>query len=126
MFLKKPFYFRASLLFSVLIAPVVCLANKAASTSVVTSLGESASFSFSRLKFLGAGSCASAACHGNQGAVGAAGSEYPTWAAHDKHARAYDVLLQPRSVNIMSRLGRANAHEDTQCLSCHAHPRYDN
>ncbi len=76
---------------------------------------------FDTPRFLGAGSCSASGCHGTPGAVGATGSEYSTWLTQDKHARAYEVLFQPRSQKMVKMLGRSNAHEDTLCLSCHVH-----
>lgn len=72
-------------------------------------------------RYLGAGSCAAAACHNGMNASGALASEYTTWAAHDPHARAYDVLFNDVSRNISRNLRRpAPAHEDPLCLNCHA------
>lgn len=84
-------------------------------------------------RFQGAGSCAAAACHNGQGAPGALGSEYTTWAAQpretlpsDKHSYAYEAL-HTRSAQLMSRnLGRAKpAHQDSLCLNCHVLPDHD-
>lgn len=76
-------------------------------------------------KFLGAGSCASMACHNSQGPPGATGSEYTTWAAHDLHARAVDVLYDERSVRMTKYLRRGKpAPQDPLCLKCHVNPNY--
>jgi hypothetical protein len=76
-------------------------------------------------KYLGAGSCASVACHSGQGTMGATGSEYTTWASHDLHARAHDVLYNERSQRITRLLRRDKAaSQDTLCLKCHVHPGY--
>jgi Cytochrome c554 and c-prime len=73
--------------------------------------------------FLGAGSCASTACHGHPVSFGVVGSEYSIWAARDKHARAYEVLFQPRSVKMAEYLDpKTPAHENVLCLSCHVLP----
>ncbi|MEM7271244.1 MAG: multiheme c-type cytochrome [Pseudomonadota bacterium] len=71
---------------------------------------------------LGVKSCGSSGCHGQ---VASASSpvllnEYVTWQKYDKHARAYQVLLEPRSVRIAKNLGLKNAHEAKICLDCHA------
>ena len=71
----------------------------------------------------GSGSCAGRGCHGAVAPAGTEGSEYNTWLARDRHARAYDVLFNPVSVGIQARLGAAApAHEDARCLSCHGRP----
>ena len=73
--------------------------------------------------FLGAGSCASAACHGRPLTSGIQGSEYTLWAGRDKHARAYDVLFQPRSAKMAALLDpKTKASENVLCLSCHVLP----
>jgi Cytochrome c554 and c-prime len=68
----------------------------------------------------GVGSCAAAGCHNANGPAGSEGSEYSTWAGRDKHARAYEVLREPRSVDMVRKLGWAKAHEEPRCLACHA------
>jgi hypothetical protein len=78
----------------------------------------------SSFRFLGASSCAASACHGNQSPPGTKGCEYTTWATQDKHARAYAVLLEKRSLFMMKALGRRDAHRDTLCLSCHVVPSF--
>src|SRR5262249_12410323 len=77
------------------------------------------------LQYLGPGACAAAACHGGEGAPGTKGSEYATWVSHDKHARAYEVLFQPKSAIMMKLLGRTNAHSDRQCLHGHVDGQRD-
>jgi len=71
---------------------------------------------------LGVKSCGSSGCHGQ---VASSSSpvllnEYVTWQKYDSHARAYQVLLEPRSVRIAKNLGLKNAHEAKICLDCHA------
>jgi hypothetical protein len=75
-------------------------------------------------RFLGAASCAAAACHAG-GSTGARRSEYTTWSAQDKHARAYQVLFQPRAILMATRLGLGKAHAEKLCLNCHVRPDYD-
>jgi len=76
-------------------------------------------------KSLGVGTCASSLCHGSiepwkDSAV--LQNEYITWSRQDKHARAYSVLLNARSREIMKKLGsKQPAHETRLCLDCHAH-----
>lgn len=74
---------------------------------------------------LGVASCASSLCHGaiepwKDSSV--LQNEYITWSRQDKHARAYAVLLNERSREIMKKLGAAEpAHQSRLCLDCHAH-----
>lgn len=73
--------------------------------------------------YTGPGSCAAAACHGSIRPV--AGSriqqtEYSTWIAQDRHARAFEVLSNPVSQRIgrLLKIGPPNAAP--KCLGCHA------
>jgi hypothetical protein len=47
-------------------------------------------------------------------------NEYVTWTRYDKHAGAYNVLLNEDSQRIAKNLGLPNAHEADLCLDCHA------
>lgn len=67
----------------------------------------------------GVSSCAAMACHGGE-TLGAKGSEYTTWIARDPHARAYEVLLTPRSKNMARLLGIDRPETSNRCLNCHA------
>ena len=72
--------------------------------------------------YTGPGSCAAAACHGSIRPV--AGSrilqtEYTTWIAQDRHARAAQVLSNPVSVRMAKILGLPAAHSAAKCLACH-------
>jgi hypothetical protein len=72
--------------------------------------------------YTGPGSCAAAACHGSIRAV--AGSrilqtEYTTWMAQDRHARAAEVLSTPASVRMAKILGLPAANTASTCLACH-------
>jgi hypothetical protein len=78
------------------------------------------------LRWQGAASCASSACHGGNGAKGSKRSEYSTWIEHDAHARAYSVLLNSRAQQIARNLQlREPAHKSAVCLPCHAAPAPD-
>jgi hypothetical protein len=73
--------------------------------------------------FTGPGSCAAAACHGSVRPI--AGSrilqtEYTTWIAQDRHARATEVLSNPVSVRMAQLLGIGAAHSAPKCLACHS------
>jgi Cytochrome c554 and c-prime len=72
---------------------------------------------------LGVASCASSACHG--AATPAQGgtvqqNEYATWQTQDRHAKAYNLLFDERSVEIARKLGLEAAHTARVCLDCHA------
>lgn len=79
----------------------------------------------SRDKTLGVVSCASSLCHGS--IAGWAGSpvtqnEYVVWSRLDKHARAYNLLLNEKSRRIAANLALPQpAHQSKVCLDCHAH-----
>ncbi len=80
---------------------------------------------------IGMNSCASRGCHGAVDSTDPGGGQvyikdgaYTTWLHYDPHARAYAVLLEPRSVKIAAKLkgllDSKPAHEAELCLSCHA------
>lgn len=72
----------------------------------------------------GSASCAGRGCHGGATAEPKPGiqqNEYSTWLAHDKHARAFQVLHEERGQRIGKNLGIV-AHEDARCLACHVNP----
>lgn len=80
---------------------------------------------------IGMKSCAARGCHGAvdstdpaQGRVYIKDGAYTTWLRYDPHARAYAVLLEPRSIKIAEKLKKElndkPAHEAGLCLSCHA------
>lgn len=74
----------------------------------------------------GVGTCAGSTCHGRQEATGAnvRQNELLTWQDESSttgaHARAWRVLLEPRSQRISERLGMGPAQSAPVCLSCHA------
>ncbi len=75
------------------------------------------------LQWLGTASCATSGCHHDNGPRGCRGSEYTTWITWDPHARAYAVLYDPLSRDIVTRLYGSQekpASEQQLCLSCHA------
>lgn len=79
------------------------------------------------LQLAGTASCSGRACHGN--ASPAAGqaiqlNEFATWALHDPHVGAYDVLLNERSRKIARnlRIPGEKAENDVRCLACHTNP----
>ncbi|WP_419192704.1 multiheme c-type cytochrome [Kolteria novifilia] len=80
-------------------------------------------------QFIGVDSCASASCHGDVGSAADSSCAYTTWASNDPHARAYQVLFNERSQQMLSRLGIAvddtaspayfQALREQRCLYCH-------
>ncbi len=73
--------------------------------------------------FTGPGSCAAAACHGSIRPVPGSRihqTEYTTWIAQDRHARATEVLSLPLSVRMAKILGLGAAHSAPKCLACHS------
>ena len=74
---------------------------------------------------LGTVTCASSLCHGaiktwKDSKV--LQNEYITWSRTDKHAKAYNKLLNAKSQLIAKNLGlKQPAHESKICLDCHAH-----
>jgi hypothetical protein len=73
----------------------------------------------------GAVTCASSLCHGSvrdwKGS-NVLQNEYLTWSRLDRHAQAYNVLLNAKSKRIAANLGlKEPAHQAKLCLDCHAH-----
>ena len=79
----------------------------------------------SKNETLGTVTCASSLCHGSiklWKESNVLQNEYLTWSRMDKHARAYNVLLNDRSKRIAKNLNLPQpAHEAKICLDCHAH-----
>jgi Cytochrome c554 and c-prime len=72
---------------------------------------------------VGVHSCAGNNCHGALQRIGSSHvpqNEYLIWSAKDKHAKAYAVLKEPRSLRIAKNLGLPDAEHATICLDCHA------
>lgn len=74
-------------------------------------------------RYLGVKTCAGSTCHG----AGGTGSdsrvlqnEFQTWHRKDKHAQAYQVLLDERGQRIARNLGIENPGAAPECLGCHA------
>lgn len=75
-------------------------------------------------RYLGPASCASSTCHGSvkpRGAFDVKQNEYFIWSKQDKHSRAYEVLLNERSLVIARNLRlKGKPSESAECLTCHA------
>src|SRR5437763_16695769 len=86
-----------------------------------------------RLGFATNASCSAQACHGRTTPVAgelAQRNEYTFCLAHDKHARAYAVLLEGRARRIAENLAPTDkdgrpipADRDERCLACHTTPQ---
>ena len=74
-------------------------------------------------KYLGPGSCAAAACHGNiapQNTSSVNQNEYSIWVVQDRHAIAFRSLQNPVSQRMGKLLGIGKPEESPKCLTCHA------
>ena len=72
---------------------------------------------------MGVATCAGSTCHGAVEPWPGSQvlqNEFVTWQRHDKHAKAYEVLLNERSKRIARNLGLKDAHTADVCLDCHA------
>lgn len=72
---------------------------------------------------LGVAACASPLCHGAVAESRTARvrlDEYRIWLQKDRHARAYQVLLDDRSKRIAENLGIGAPQGEALCLNCHA------
>jgi len=79
--------------------------------------------SASAISYTGAGSCTSSNCHGSVwpktgGKINQ--NEYTVWSTRDKHAKAYAVLLEPRSKQMARNLKIERPDTSSVCLDCHA------
>lgn len=73
--------------------------------------------------YVGPGSCSAVACHGAIRPVPGARilqTEYSTWVAMDRHARATEVLGNTVSQRMARILGIGNALQAQKCLVCHS------
>ncbi len=101
--------------------PLTGLHRMASADSPTDNLTRSNGHQRPLFKFVGAGSCAAANCHGGDGSRGAIGSEYSIWIQQDPHARAYTVLFSDLSQLITAQLRlETPAHQSAMCLNCHA------
>lgn len=78
--------------------------------------------------YVGNLTCNARGCHGGVEPIGHQGSEYTNWLRTDRHAIAFDVLRDERSLGIVANLRRvdretARPEADALCLSCHGFPK---
>ncbi|MBS0556108.1 MAG: hypothetical protein JSR27_01690 [Proteobacteria bacterium] len=74
-------------------------------------------------KHMGVATCSSSVCHGSSQPFrdsNIAQNEFAIWQQFDPHAKAYQVLEQPRSQAIARKLGLGDATKAKVCLDCHA------
>jgi len=74
-------------------------------------------------KHMGVATCSSSVCHGASQPFrdsDIAQNEFAVWQQFDPHAKAYQVLQQPRSQEIARKLGLGDATKAKVCLDCHA------
>ncbi len=78
-------------------------------------------------KYIGVGGCTASACHGGRpaGPNRMWKCSYTIWTS-DPHNRAYTVLFEPRSMNIVRLLNRGakevHPEREARCLACHSVP----
>src|SRR3954463_600818 len=73
--------------------------------------------------YVGPGSCSAVACHGAIRPVAGARilqTEYSTWVAMDRHARATEILGNMVSQRMGRILGIVNPLQAQKCLVCHS------
>jgi hypothetical protein len=73
--------------------------------------------------YVGPGSCSAVACHGAIRPVAGARilqTEYTTWVAQDRHARATEVLANAVSQRMGRILGIGDPQQAQKCLLCHS------
>lgn len=125
-------HWSAGLAAGVLIATVALTfrsrAEPAAPPSTVSAPGGEATRTL-----VGNSSCSARGCHGRLEPVTGqrvGQNEFPSWALHDKHSHAYEVLQGARAARMAENLAPTNpglkaipAYEDSRCLACHATPQ---
>src|SRR6266545_2416943 len=76
--------------------------------------------------YMGVGSCSAPQCHGSvspltTSQLGVRQNEYTHWISEEKHARAYEVLLKDRSIQMARNLKMTERPDQSErCLVCHA------
>ena len=120
----RPFFALAA--GAIVFAAAVTASLRADTTASSTSAG---SFVLTRQtpaeagNYVGPGSCSAVACHGAIRAVPGAKilqTEYSTWVAMDRHARATEVLGNAVSQRMARILGIGEPQQAQKCLVCHS------
>lgn len=98
-----------------LMAALVLMASNAGAQTAVDAIAAH--------KHMGVASCSNSVCHGasqpfRDSDIGQ--NEFALWQQFDPHAKAYQVLTQPRSQAIARKLGLGDASTAKVCLDCHA------
>ena len=99
----------------VLLAVLILFATSASAETAVDAIAAH--------KHMGVASCSNSVCHGASQPFrdsDVAQNEFAIWQEFDPHAKAYQVLTQPRSQSIARKLGLGDATKATVCLDCHA------
>jgi hypothetical protein len=99
----------------VLLAVLILFASSAGAESAVDAIAAH--------KHVGVASCSSSVCHGASQPFrdsDIAQNEFAIWQEFDPHAKAYQVLEQPRSQSIARKLGLGDPTQAKVCLDCHA------
>lgn len=120
--LRRPLPLLSLVCGTLLFSSALTISLRAAPVRWVQTSVERAQPAAGSASFTGPGSCAAAACHGSVRPV--AGSrilqtEYSTWAAQDRHARATDVLSNVVSQRIGKILNIGAPATASKCLACH-------
>src|SRR4051812_47714521 len=97
----------------ILVAAALCMVVAALAAQSSTETGN----------YVGPGSCSAVACHGAIRATTNSRilqTEYSTWVALDRHARATEVLGNTVSQRMGRILGVGSPVQAQKCLACHA------
>ncbi|HET8941644.1 MAG TPA: multiheme c-type cytochrome [Rudaea sp.] len=98
-----------------LIALMILFASSAHATTAVEAI--------SAHKHMGVASCSNSVCHGASQPFRDSDvmqNEFSIWQQFDPHAKAYQVLQQPKSQSIARKLGIGDPTKAKVCLDCHA------
>jgi len=73
-------------------------------------------------RYVGSGSCAARACHGNPTLTrrGESNSAYVIWLSTDPHAQAYAILSTTEAQHMAEALDLGDATKAQRCLACHS------
>lgn len=99
----------------VLLAVLILFATSASAETAVDAIAAH--------KHMGVASCSNSVCHGASQPFRDSDvpqNEFAIWQEFDPHAKAYQVLTQPRSQSIARKLGLGDATKAKVCLDCHA------